>query len=95
MMLLYSAEVRWFFLDRPSGEVKKWLSLGEKHREEERVDKYVLFPGCQAAGVKLRQGKFEIKTLARLVGEEEFMAGVGGIVDTWVKLTLDTGSPRF
>jgi hypothetical protein len=89
MTLLYSAEVRWFHLGQPSAEVKEWLGVGEEHKEPDRADEYALFPGCQTTGVKLRQGRFEIKALARTVGEERFTAGVEGVVDMWAKLTFD------
>ena len=39
-------EVRWFFLGQPPRAVLDALLMTEEHRQPERTDEYVLFPGC-------------------------------------------------
>ena len=87
-MTASSAEVRWFCLGQPPAAVRDWLSMQEHHRQPRRTDEYVLFPGCTSLGVKLRDGRFEIKALARAVGPVRFSPVVEGSVDTWIKLAF-------
>lgn len=56
--------------------------------ERERVDEYLLMPGCATVGVKQRQGRLEVKALA--AGPHPFTQGeVVGRVDQWVKWSFD------
>ena len=88
-MMTMSAEVRWFFLGQPPQTVPDALAMTEEHRQPERTDEYVLFPGCAALGVKLRERRFEIKTQARLLGPGRLAPGVEEIVATWIKLAFE------
>lgn len=84
--MLRSAEVRWFFPGAWPDEVRRWFGAGRQlEAEGEREDRYLLFPECETVGVKLREGKLEVK--ARVSGPGPFAVadGVRGRTDQWVK----------
>jgi hypothetical protein len=88
----YSAEIRWFFPGDFSEAVNErfnnYSNISPKP-EEPREDHYLLFPGCDTVGVKLRGGRFEIKALISPPRPVKFDFGVSGRVDQWVKWSID------
>ena len=60
----YSTEIRWLFqndsFEMAAGWFKNYSEISPK-AEKMRTDYYLLFPGCDNVGVKLREEKFEIK----------------------------------
>jgi hypothetical protein len=88
--MLHSCEIRWFFLGVIPEEAKNWFEASDDQEEESRGDVYLVFPGCEATGIKLRNGaKFEIK--ARRSGPKtiEPVKGVVGRADCWVRWSPD------
>ena len=84
--MLTSAEVRWFFDGPIPKEVEEWfcrssLALHAAPRE----DHYLLFPAALGLGLKLREGRLEIKPLARTLGACTFAEDVAGTVQVWEK----------
>lgn len=56
--------------------------------ERERVDEYLLMPGCATVGVKQRQGRLEVKAL--VAGPRPFTQGdVVGRADQWMKWSFN------
>lgn len=106
--MLYTAEVRWFLPGAlPASLVERFhsaeLTLGREHtadlvREEPaRIDTYLVMPGSEVVGVKLRQGMFEIKAQCSPASATRFTDSCAGLADTWCKLSmaaqeLDAGS---
>ena len=81
-----TAEVRWFFEGPLPEEVKQWfcrssLALNPAPRE----DHYLLFPAALGLGLKLREGRLEIKHLVESLRVRTFMADVAGTVQVWKK----------
>src|SRR5205807_8153515 len=48
-----SAELRWFFPGRPPGPVVAWFEVNAE-APQTRVDVYLVLPGTDALGVKIR-----------------------------------------
>lgn len=95
VVMLASAEVRWFFRGAPSAEDWRWFRDGELwFRQPPRVDEYLVLPDCTTTGIKLREGRFEVKALTDAPRIVEYPHGVRGHRDGWVKWSraLDTGS---
>ncbi len=89
--MICCAELRWFFHQRLSAEVKNWFCGSRLCKEEAlRSDHYLVLSGSNEVGVKVRDGRtFEIKARARL--PEPFCLEPGASVgrqDTWVKWSL-------
>ena len=65
--MLYSAELRWFFEGDVPMAMDAWFREGASVEAEVRRDRYLVFPGCDSVGVKIRDvserkgGRFEVK----------------------------------
>lgn len=94
---LYSAEIRWFFpFEAPiaseappqlPADVLDWFRDGRNLSwpPEPRTDRYLLLPGCTSTGVKLREGRFEVKAICGTAEPVQLAPGVSGWADRWVK----------
>lgn len=93
--MLASAEVRWFFRGDPPVEVGEWFRRGDLWTQQaNRVDEYLLLPGCSAAGIKLREGRFEVKAQTEAPVVTEYPGGVRGRRDGWVKWSRSAPDPE-
>ncbi len=57
-------ELRWFFEGQPPVDVKDWFAElpGNSIKQEERTDLYLVVSGREDLGLKLREGRLELKT---------------------------------
>jgi hypothetical protein len=77
-------EIRWFFKEPYTGLRQFFDHLSPKQASmEERTDDYLL-TGREDIGVKLREGRLEIKTRSRVLGKRRIGA-VGGMLEEWTK----------
>ena len=84
-------EVRWFSPGRIPVPVQNWYDLREKQIEPVRTDIYLSGLGT-SAGVKLREGRLEIKHRTEDHGLNEFAPGLSGHVENWIKWGFDMSS---
>ena len=95
--LISTVEVRWFFQGKIPRQVQAWFhgGLGQLTPAQARVDHYLRIAEGDALGVKLREGRIEVKQRQRLLGAMPLQARVSGIVEHWRKwsfpLTRRTG----
>lgn len=87
--MLHSAEVRWFKRGSLPLEAVGWFRAGRPLSAEERTDRYLVFPGCETVGVKVRQESLEIKALRGSSEVVHFPCGVAGRAECWVKWSSD------
>ena len=84
-----SAEARWFIEGSLPDEVLGWFKAGQALESEGvRVHEYLVFPDCQSVGVKLREGRFEIKAILAAAQPLSPDLGIKGKTDRWVKWSL-------
>jgi hypothetical protein len=85
MFILPSVEVRWFVRGSVDPAVRAWFESGERppHSEPEREDRYLAHPD-ESLGIKLRQGKLEVKRRESIL-ESLILPGVAGSVERWRK----------
>ena len=84
--MFYSSEIRWFFAGEPDPASVDWFAASRFGRQEEpRTDAYLLLPGCTTAGVKVREGRFEVKAQTSPREPVQFDNGVRGFEESWVK----------
>ncbi len=92
--MLHSAEIRWYADGPLPGEVLSWFAGGQTLEPEVRSDSYLVFPECETVGVKLREGKLEIKGLVDPPRELTTAFGVTGRADRWVKWSFGSDGLR-
>ena len=87
--MFHSAEARWFVPEVLRDEVLNWFRAGRPlDSQEAQLHEYLLFPGCDTVGVKLREGKFEIKAVLSKPRPLSRHLTVKGRMDRWVKWSL-------
>lgn len=103
--MLPSAEVRWFYEGAVPPDVIAWFRRGERQPVEQprRVDYYLHPRNVDALGIKLREGRIEVKQRQRRQGIVRFHERVSGVVEGWRKwsfalaavhrLPADVGAP--
>ena len=81
-----TAEVRWFFEGPVPDEIEQWFCRSNLAlKAAPREDHYLLFPAVLGLGLKLREGRLEVKTLIKTLGVRSFTADVAGNVQVWKK----------
>lgn len=87
--MLLTAELRWFYRGTLPEEISHWFQqdcLGEQlEPPEEREDLYLYSPGCDYLGIKLRQGRLELKWRKAELGVVRFRDRVEGKAEKWGK----------
>ncbi len=90
---MLTAELRWFERGTLPEEIEHWFGQdclgGQRSPAEEREDVYLYTPGCEYLGIKLRQGKLEIKWRKAELGVVRFGDRVEGKAEKWVKWTCE------
>lgn len=82
-----TAEIRWFTQGTIPPEVLAWsfdaTSLNEP--AEYRIDSYLYLPGIDSLGIKVRQGRLEVKQRMGASQEVQFHELVAGRLERWRK----------
>ncbi|GAB4317617.1 MAG: hypothetical protein Kow0074_06310 [Candidatus Zixiibacteriota bacterium] len=96
-MYLFSSEMRWFFHGRIPDAVHDWFCRDHEYTQSSpREDQYLKLPDCHTVGVKLREGRFEIKVRRIDPKPIAFSDNVIGLTDAWVKWSSrDLGVDRL
>jgi hypothetical protein len=84
-----TAELRWFFRTSPPQPVIDWFEKAADPPET-RTDCYLLLPGTDALGVKVRGGttRLELKLRPRPPEELGLPGGVSGQLEEWQRWSL-------
>jgi hypothetical protein len=80
-------ETRWFYPGPIPPDVLAWYHYGERAPEAQptRIDYYLRLPDHDDLGIKLREGRIEIKQRAEQYGVQHLHARVHGLVEGWRK----------
>ena len=91
MFTVITSEIRWFLEGKLPVEVERWFGdLGKQViTEPDRTDTYLILPETREAGIKVRQGRVEIKKLLGEKGIIETGKNVGGKNERWQKWSFD------
>jgi hypothetical protein len=88
MSLLTSLELRWFFDEPLSSSVDEWFRNSfpdsEISNSDKRTDTYLFQPAVNDFGIKLREGKLEIKW-RQFAEPYQAAYGVTGQIERWHK----------
>jgi hypothetical protein len=98
--MLSSTELRWFYPGKLPEAISAWFateSLGKAlEPPEEREDIYLYVASdCDYMGIKLRQGRLEIKWRKAELGIVNIVKGVEGKLETWDKWCEDSTAQNF
>lgn len=87
MLTQTSMEVRWFLPVALPDEVRQWFDRKQPTliEAEQREDWYLLLADHKDMGIKLRQGKLEIKHRTGDRGVKKIVKGVKGRIEQWQK----------
>lgn len=93
--MLRTTEIRWFFEGSLHSNVLEWFCRrGHWLREAPREDLYLLLPGTDSVGVKLRQGRLEVKAATGPPSVLRLPLDASGISRSWVKWTSPSAVPE-
>ena len=85
----YTAEARWFIPETLPDAVLDWFSAGQALESGGvQVHEYLLFPDCDSVGVKLREGRLEIKARQGTSQPLRHSPGIKGRTEQWLKWSL-------
>ena len=86
-MIYSTVEVRWFELGSIPAGVADWFAEGAIEPAEQiaRTDYYLQLPAEDALGIKLREGRLEIKKRQERYGAANFHDRAAGMVEGWQK----------
>ena len=93
--MLHTAEARWFIPEALPDTVLEWFKGGQPlDSEGVQVHEYLLFQDCESVGVKLRDGRLEIKAMRGPSQPLSLPAGIRGRTEQWVKWSLASEALR-
>jgi hypothetical protein len=82
----HTAEARWFIPETLPDAVLEWFRADQTlDSGGVQVHEYLLFPDCDSVGVKLRDGRFEIKAMQGASQPLRQDLGIKGRTEQWVK----------
>ncbi|HCF25780.1 MAG TPA: hypothetical protein DEV81_00825 [Cyanobacteria bacterium UBA11049] len=94
--MLTSFEIRWFYAGKLPATISDWFEQnelgGKLQAPEEREDMYLYSPGCEYLGIKLRQGRLEIKWRNAELDIVRLGEAVEGKLEKWAKWTCEDPS---
>jgi hypothetical protein len=85
-----TAEVRWFHRGRAPAHVEAWFRGGgrEPTVQSVRVDRYLRLVDGEHLGIKLREGRLEVKQRERSLSVTRFDARAAGVMELWRKWSV-------
>ena len=94
--MLTTNELRWFYPGKIPEDIEVWFQqnclIDQMQAPEERQDRYLYTPECNYLGIKLRQGRLEVKWRKAEFGVLRFGELVEGVVEKWGKWLCDDPS---
>ncbi len=95
--MFLTTEVRWFGEGDIPRLIRTWFDLcqGEITGNQVRTDLYFSDPGSKHLGIKIREGRLEIKQLASQYGLVQLHRQVNGQVEKWRKWGFELGPNQF
>lgn len=91
MVTITSAEIRWFIKGKIPPTIFDWfIGLNDNYiNQPERTDHYLLLQSDDTLGIKLREGRIEIKQRTNQIGNITPGENVAGIAEKWRKWSFE------
>ena len=89
--MLNTTEIRWFVPGKIPKPVDEWFDNcpGEWIDQPERTDSYYRLSGGQSLGIKLRQGRLEMKERTSPSETVRIQSEIVGLIGTWRKWSFE------
>ena len=89
-MVFQSAEIRWFFKGEVPKEISEWFAGldGIFEKQETRTDLYFQLENSASLGIKIREGRFEIKEKQSQEVKLIEKGNIQGLCEFWTKVEL-------
>jgi len=86
----YSAEIRWFFDDRSMTEIEAWFDNNRSFLSDQpkRTDYYLHADNLLTHGIKIRDGRFEVKIQQHDWGQISLVNHNAGKGNMWCKYSF-------
>jgi len=89
-MLTQTTEIRWFWHAIEPVNKQHWFFGQNQLQLEQRTDRYLLLPGCRTTGVKLREGRLEVKVLQEEAAPADIAGTWHGSLQSWLKWSAES-----
>jgi hypothetical protein len=88
-----TVETRWFGEGPLPRHVRDWFRSEGRCPEPQpiRTDYYLRLPGNQSLGIKMREGRIELKQCLQVFGATDFRASITGVIEGWNKWSFGLG----
>ncbi len=85
--MIFTVEVRWFARGKIPSNMSLWFEKvpGNSEPQPTRSDSYLMLPDNDSLGVKLREGRLELKQRQKKLGRFTWQDRVNGQVESWIK----------
>ena len=89
--MINTTEIRWFVPGKIPKPVDEWFDNcpGEWIDQPERTDSYYRLSGGQSLGIKLRQGRLEMKERSSPSEVFRIQNEISGLIETWRKWSFE------
>jgi hypothetical protein len=96
LFMMSTVEVRWFGSGAVPPGLEEWFQQGEIEPEEQprRTDHYLRPVLGDSQGIKLREGRIEVKRRTRSYGMVPLHPKVAGLVECWRKWSFELAGTR-
>ena len=96
-MIFQTAEIRWFFEKNLPEVISEWfIGLdGKFEKQEARTDFYLQLENNTSLGIKIREGKFEIKERQSTEGKVLANNNIEGISESWTKWSFESAEDKY
>ncbi len=91
-----TTEIRWFRAGLVVPSVRKWFEScpGQIADQPPRTDYYLVLGGTRSLGIKMREGRLEIKSRQQELGRASLGERVSGMLEEWLKWSFELLDPR-
>ena len=96
-MIFQTAEIRWFFEKNLPEVISQWF-IGfdcKFEKQEARTDFYLQLENNTSLGIKIREGKFEIKERQSTEGKVLANNNIEGISESWTKWSFESAEDKY
>jgi len=96
-MIFHTAEIRWFQPGIIPKEIEKWFTslAGQIEKQPPRTDQYIKLIGSNTLGIKIRDGRFEVKEKQSHENNILSVNNIEGYIELWTKWSFESSENKY